>query len=263
MDCRKKNTLIISTSYHQPCSQAEVMPDEVDQTEKDLTLFVRQFEQYYGKNAVTMNVHLLIHMCNAVRNLGPLWAQSTFAFESNNGVIARNITTKTNVLHQMAKKYVLRRDIPAAKKINEVAGVLVQGGVKKIKPYDDEKNVLSKYGILCDMIPIYERIQVRGTSYSCIRYKKTKSADYFIMYRSGQMGIVRFFIKHKKNVFVLIDEHEIITRLNNHVFEMRSSNRLTLESWKNIDCKMIFMTTNNAIGIQKYFCASIPNYLEN
>ena len=33
----------------------------------------------------TMNVHTLIHYVDGVINLGPLWSQSTFAFENLNG----------------------------------------------------------------------------------------------------------------------------------------------------------------------------------
>ena len=33
----------------------------------------------------TSNVHILLHLPDAVRSLGPLWAHSTFPFEGMNG----------------------------------------------------------------------------------------------------------------------------------------------------------------------------------
>jgi len=34
---------------------------------------------------MTMNIHNLLHLPQAVRNLGPLWSHSCFPFESANG----------------------------------------------------------------------------------------------------------------------------------------------------------------------------------
>uniref|UniRef100_A0A1X7VKW8 Uncharacterized protein n=1 Tax=Amphimedon queenslandica TaxID=400682 RepID=A0A1X7VKW8_AMPQE len=34
---------------------------------------------------MTINVHSLLHLPNAVRQLGPLWAHSCFPYESENG----------------------------------------------------------------------------------------------------------------------------------------------------------------------------------
>ena len=39
---------------------------------------------YAGDKQVTMNVHLLSHVTNCVRNWGPLWCYSCFQFESMN-----------------------------------------------------------------------------------------------------------------------------------------------------------------------------------
>ena len=36
---------------------------------------------------MTINVHSLLHVCDNVRNLGPLWCNSCFPFENMNGVL--------------------------------------------------------------------------------------------------------------------------------------------------------------------------------
>ena len=38
-----------------------------------------------GERYYSANVHQLLHFCDSVRNLGPLWAHSTFPFEHMNG----------------------------------------------------------------------------------------------------------------------------------------------------------------------------------
>ena len=38
-----------------------------------------------GERYCTANVHMLLHLPDSVRNLGPLWAHSAFPFEGMNG----------------------------------------------------------------------------------------------------------------------------------------------------------------------------------
>lgn len=38
-----------------------------------------------GERYCTANVHLLLHMAESVRQLGPLWCNSAFPFEDTNG----------------------------------------------------------------------------------------------------------------------------------------------------------------------------------
>ena len=49
------------------------------------TMCLYMFTLFLGENACTMNVHMLRHIPDCVRNWGPLWAYSCFSFESQNG----------------------------------------------------------------------------------------------------------------------------------------------------------------------------------
>ena len=46
------------------------------------------FINFIGKEKMTMNVHLLQHLPLCVRQFGPLWSFSCFAFESLNGFLS-------------------------------------------------------------------------------------------------------------------------------------------------------------------------------
>lgn len=46
----------------------------------------------------------------------PLWVHSAFAFESNNGVVVSANTSKTNILQQLAWKYVMKQTLKPHKK---------------------------------------------------------------------------------------------------------------------------------------------------
>ena len=48
--------------------------------------FVLKFVELYGKGNASLNFHLLVHVRDSVRHLGPLWATTLYPFESYNQV---------------------------------------------------------------------------------------------------------------------------------------------------------------------------------
>jgi hypothetical protein len=77
---------------------------EVKRAETLLKEFVQKFESIYGKNQMTVNVHLLLHLCNNVKMFGPLHNYSLFVFESFNGVINKYITGPNEPLMQIVTR---------------------------------------------------------------------------------------------------------------------------------------------------------------
>ena len=63
--------------------------------------FVQQFEDTYTLNALTCNVHQLLHICKSIYNWGPLWAHSTFSFESPNHELLTSIHCAKGVIAQI------------------------------------------------------------------------------------------------------------------------------------------------------------------
>lgn len=59
----------------------------VEEAHLKLNEFADSFENLYGKNNVTINIHLVRHLADVVKNLGPLWAHSAYGFEANNGIV--------------------------------------------------------------------------------------------------------------------------------------------------------------------------------
>ena len=54
---------------------------------------------------MTINVHSLLHLPEAVKNLGPLWAHSCFAFESANGELLQLFHGSQAVEKQVCNRY--------------------------------------------------------------------------------------------------------------------------------------------------------------
>lgn len=101
--------------------QENLTQTDISLAESNLIKFANQFEVLYGKKNIVMCVHLVRHMGIAVRHLGPLWAQSTFAFETNNGKLVHSNQSKNHYLHQIAWKYLMKNElIPPTKNPDEI-----------------------------------------------------------------------------------------------------------------------------------------------
>ncbi|XP_056462598.1 uncharacterized protein LOC130402460 [Gadus chalcogrammus] len=84
----------------------------VDHAEKLLWNFCSQMCDLYGERYLTANVHLLVHLADSVRALGPLWTHSCFHFEDKNGYLLRLIHGTQNIPIQMVSAVKLVQSIP-------------------------------------------------------------------------------------------------------------------------------------------------------
>lgn len=76
---------------------------ELDNIDESLYKFVLGVETIYGICAMTYNVHQLLHISNSVYNWGPLWAHSTFSFESGNNKLLRTIHSAKGINNQIIR----------------------------------------------------------------------------------------------------------------------------------------------------------------
>lgn len=100
--------LLSSAIYTLLCEK--ITYEDINQAEMKLKDFVESFQKLYGKESVTMNVHLLNHISESVRQSGPLWSQSAFSFESNNGELVRSNNAKLNILRisRISRSHIVR-----------------------------------------------------------------------------------------------------------------------------------------------------------
>ena len=64
---------------------------EVNKCEEDLMIFVATFQELYGAQAMTFNVHILLHLVESVRRSGPLWSTSAVSFERSIFLLKRSL----------------------------------------------------------------------------------------------------------------------------------------------------------------------------
>jgi hypothetical protein len=89
---------------------------EIDSLRKIHTMLIKVvtlIEQKYGRNKITPNLHLSLHLCECSLDFGPLYAFWCFSFERMNGMLGElnrtpNISHITHkVVRTLNQKYIL------------------------------------------------------------------------------------------------------------------------------------------------------------
>ena len=96
--------------------QQSISEEQLEYCERSLKRFCCQFENLYGKRYMTANVHLLLHLTQCVRELGPLWAYSCFHFESQNGILKSLVYGTQHVEKQIIISFSYYKNLPSAAK---------------------------------------------------------------------------------------------------------------------------------------------------
>lgn len=218
--------------------------------------FTDLFEKYYGKTNVTMNIHLLRHLYDSVLNHGPIWSNSMFAFEQNNGQLIEKVHSKCHVILEIAEKYVQACSIESVPTHKEklIPRCLISSD--KIDP--DDLQIIQNSGMPVENVRFWCQLHINGVKFTSKLYTgATRTADYFVCLEMSQMGIVKFFFEHKQILYAFIDEYEVVKRVQ-HLLEVQSRCLdHNIYSVDFIEKKMIFMQFG-----RKQIVTSIPNPFE-
>ena len=80
-----------------------VQPEKVTDADKMLHKFVYDTEEIYGKCEMTSNLHQMLHISRKVSDWGPLFAHSTYPFESFNYKISKSVKCARGVISQILR----------------------------------------------------------------------------------------------------------------------------------------------------------------
>lgn len=111
--------------------QDQIKTSSILMSELALKKFVIEFQRLYGKCHMTFNVHLLTHITQSMKHWGPLWATSTFVFESNMGTLLKYFHGTQYAPSQIARKFMLWRELPEKAK-STITSSRVQSFVEKL-----------------------------------------------------------------------------------------------------------------------------------
>ncbi|KAG4074692.1 hypothetical protein HA402_008790 [Bradysia odoriphaga] len=241
--------------------------EEVDRAEQMLNLFAKEHQDLFGKENMVMVVHLLKHMAQCVRKLGPLWGHSAFAFERNNGRLLKLVCGTSDVLHQISSKYCLGKSVHKQgndidTKKNDSAGVKILLG-KEVMIHEKSSHILDVCSLeVTDFagmsLSAHKRIKLRKVIFTSEMYTRPKrSIDYFIGLKCGIIGTAKYYFSYKEVICVMLNEFEIIDSIN-HIDKVIKTNRLIVAPIDEIEKKYLFMN----VGLN-YYIACRPNPYEN
>ncbi|KAE8738826.1 hypothetical protein FOCC_FOCC015685 [Frankliniella occidentalis] len=86
MHMKHYSTLVAAVQY---LNSDNVSHEDLLKAEQLITKYVAYFEDIYSRKFMTINVHLLLHLVEVVKDLGPLWVTSCFPQEGINGSILK------------------------------------------------------------------------------------------------------------------------------------------------------------------------------
>lgn len=236
--------------------EEEIPLENISLAETKLVNFVNQYEKFYGKSNITMNMHMLRHLARSVHQLGPLWSQSTFAFETNNGILVHSRHAKNHCLQQMAWKYSTKAALRSTEK--KCAETILDGKKSIIQVESEDIQIFkdSGFNVPSNKFIIYDKITVNGIKFSSKKSKVVSTIDYFVKCRNSEIGAVLYYFTSADGTFALIELYEKQSKTD-HLIEIKATRCKKVINVKDISFKLIYMKIREQEIVTK-----IPNRYE-
>lgn len=239
-----KNFEKLSAATYILCKK-EIKRSEMETARGLLREFAKEFEEIYGNGAVTMNVHLVLHQFDNVLQSGPTWCNNMFGFENKIGDLKKLVCGPTDVLSQIATKYVISLNA----KINEDDNNMKKAEndvyqKSTINLQLEYKDVFENAGFSSNSMQIWKRIRKNGVLYSSTSAVATKSIDYFVKMKNGSFGNIEFFFGSADKPQLLLNVFDEL-KVNFHWVEIKQSSRYQIHFSEEIDEKWLFFDTGS------------------
>lgn len=217
-----KHFCLLSTATY-ILSKERVTFDDINQARKQLNEFADSFENLYGKSNVTMNIHLIRHLPNAVENLGPLWCQSAYAFEAKNGIVIKaNNSNNQHMVQQLAWKYTMNETMKYQVEVEKCEEFQLKAKTNvRIGIYEKDLFVKAGVNVNTGSLTIYKNVMMKGIKFSSQIAKEISTIDYFVQLKDGQIACIQFFAVLNSTLYLLVSLYEPHTDKNvDHIFKI-------------------------------------------
>ncbi len=204
--------------------KSTIRREEIDSAETMLRRFVKQHQEFFGVENMVMNVHLVKHLVDCVRALGPLWCHSTFPFERNNGVLLKKVNGTSDVLLQISSKYCLSKAVIGHQTISIPSDKILLG--RSVKIVDKTLRVfnietMKEVDFSDKVLLVHKRIKLQNVTYTSTMYTlPKKSVDFFIGLASDIIGTAKFYFESNGKNYTVVEEFEEIGQIY-HLSEVR------------------------------------------
>lgn len=200
-----KHWALLVNSLHILLS-TNISNSELKKADDMLKQFVREISEkdLYSMREYTYNVHQLLHICESVKNWGPLWAHSTFPFETANNKLIKAIHCANGVIPQIIKFMDIQRTIQ-----NLTYKISSETSIKKMKFHNNfstnqvknafkltsvtyfgrgkqvPKDIKDRYEI-SNRTKMYNKIVTKGFLLTPSSKINKRSCDYFAQLNDGK-----------------------------------------------------------------------------
>lgn len=269
-------------------NSSRISVEKLEEAKQYLFSFAEDFEHLYGESNMVFNVHMIRHLPDCVKFLGPLWAYSNYYFEDHIGHMVSLHKGTTDVATQICEKYLLEKNLfqhfeqsPIAyeffqsidskqkcKVSRKVAGSLIMGNVNRQSSLNDvERSLIFNHLNLPSDAKIdeYSSVLLNGKIFyekKVLPNKRTNDSFIFNT-QSRKFGEIKaIFIIHEKIYFFVNETFDMADDYENDcpfIFNLRYSelpDQKIVES-KYIGPKFAFVKFNNTIA-----CSKFPNMYE-
>jgi len=198
-------------------SSDSISEADLYEAERCLRLYGELFQKYFGPENMRFNVHVVVdHLVPCVRNWGPVFGHSTFAFESKNRSLTSKITSPTGVIRQVVNRYMLEALVESApfrtdvservemeidrilhgkpiEKCERVGDALLFNKNIVRKPSNEERALLEERDIRCDAMELFDKMTIDGMECrtSDATYEDNRSDNSVIYVKNDIFGVVK------------------------------------------------------------------------
>lgn len=219
--------------------QPTISQIELNEAKQKLKTFVINYQTYYGKTAMTMNVHCLLHLADCVENMGPLWSFSMFSFESFNNRLKQYAKNSNNVINQIAEKIAMKFsdfEKNPVEKLMEYFSFELDARFLQCQ----EQNAIKKIAVI-DNCKFYTALHRGSIMFTSKNYRKAhKTIDYFILAKNNCIGKVICYFQHCNSNYALIQEF-ILEKKVDQIMEVRPNGNINITHTSDIVDKLIYM----------------------
>lgn len=282
-----KHLIRLIDATHILCS-SNISFEKLDEADKLLNTFVDDFELLYGEYKMVFNVHLLKHLANCVKFIGPLFCYSNYNFEDHIGHLVGMHKGTTDVTSQISEKYLLEKCIfhyldqssvfrdyyeninskHRYKTSRKIAGSLVIGNKKKRLSGQEKLLIVDSLNLPnISEVEEYDSMLLNNKVYNEIEsitlHKKTNDSFVFNTENKSFAVIESIFVINEK-IYILANEkfEQIISNERNHCksnifLKTIDFDRKNIYEVKFIGPKFALIQFNETIA-----CSAFPNMIE-
>ncbi|XP_044019490.1 uncharacterized protein LOC122859872 [Aphidius gifuensis] len=197
---------------------------EINQARQLLQDFVKKYEQLFGKQAMTYNIHLLLHITDTVENAGPLFSYNASVFESWNRKILQNISSPNGRIIQIITRFLIKKCLELLyfdNSVHETTRKFVYTLIRKFKfdvdlevdgkfqgvgkrtirvPTDWENTALNDAGFEVDKLGSFSKVLTHKIEFRTFQLnKETKYCNNVAYTDKFGFGIVKSIIQFEHN----------------------------------------------------------------